>query len=125
MADETKEVPPKKFHTLIDELDDGGVSAQLDGEMLELLRKTLEVAVSRGQAGHAIGQMTLKVTFKVTAQGEVEIDADHSVKAPKFPNALTRRWVDPKTAAILDKNPRQMALDLRDGLKPQSELRSV
>ena len=120
-----KEKEPKKFHALLGELDDGGVSAQLDGEMQELIRKTLEVAVSRGRAGNAVGQMTLRLTFKVTASGEVEIDADHSVKAPKFPNALTRRWVDPKTAAILDKDPRQMALNLRDGLSPQSELRSV
>lgn len=119
------EKEPKKFHALLSELDDGGVSAQLDANLSELMRKTLEVAVSRGQAGTAIGTLSLKIAFKVSASGEVEIDADHSMKAPKFPSALTRRWVDPKTAAILDKNPKQMALPLRDGIPSASELRSV
>jgi hypothetical protein len=125
MADKEPKEPPKRFHDLLSELDDGGISAQLDGELQELMRKTLEVAVSRGQAGTALGSMTLKIAFKVSASGEVEIDADHSIKAPKFPSALTRRWVDPKTAAILNKNPKQMALNLRDGLPSTSELRSV
>lgn len=116
---------PKRFHALLSELDDGGISAQLDAELQELMHKTLEVAISRGQAGTAIGTMSLKIAFKVSASGEVEIDADHSIKAPRFPSALTRRWVDPKTAAILDKNPKQLGLPLRDGLAPTSELRSV
>lgn len=116
---------PKTFHALLSELDDGGISAQLDGELQELMRKTLDVAVSKGQAGSATGTLTLKLAFKVSASGEVEIDADHAMKAPKFPSALTRRWVDQKTAAILDKNPKQMALNLRDGLPSTSELRSV
>ena len=115
----------KRFHTLLSELDDGGVSAQLDGELQELITKTLEVAVSRGTAGTAIGTLTLKLAFKVSASGEVEIDADHAMKAPKFPNALTRRWVDRKTAAIVDKDPKQMALNLRDGIPSVSEIRSV
>ena len=117
--------PLKTFHTLLAELDDGGVSGQLDAELQELMRRTLEVAISRGQAGNAIGTMSLKIAFKVSASGEVEIDADHSIKAPRFPSALTRRWVDPKTAAILDKNPKQMALPLRDGIASVSEIRSV
>jgi hypothetical protein len=117
--------PVKKFHALLSELDDGGVSAQLDEELQELTRKTLEVAVSRGNSGTAIGTMTIKLALKVSASGEVEIDADHSIKAPKFPSAITRRWVDPKTAAILDKNPKQMALPLRDGIASVSEIRSV
>jgi len=122
---EKEKDPQKKFHALLSELDDGTISAQLDGELQELLRKTLEVAVSRGTAGIAAGTLTLKLSFKVSAAGEVEIDADYSAKAPKFPSAITRRWVDPKTAAILDKNPKQMALNLRDGLPSTSELRSV
>lgn len=117
--------PVKKFHALLSELDEGSISAQLDDELNELMRKTLEVAVSRGQAGEARGTMTLKLAFSVSASGEVEIDADHSIKAPKFPSALTRRWVDPKTAAILDKNPKQMTLPLRDGIRTEAELRSV
>ena len=125
MADKEPKEQPKKFHALLAELDDGGIEGQLDEELQELLRKTLDVAVSRGQAGEAVGQLTLKVNFKITAQGEVEIAADHSIKAPKFPSAVTRRWVDPKTAAILDKNPKQLGLPLRDGLPGQSELRSI
>lgn len=117
--------PQKKFHALVAEIDDGGISAQLDDELQELMRKTYEVAVSKGHGGAAVGTLTLKLAFKVAASGEVEIDADHSIKAPKFPSAITRRWVDPKTAAILDKNPKQMALPLRDGLPTTSELRSV
>ena len=117
--------PVKRFHALLSELDDGGVSAQLDEELQELTRKTLEVAVSRGNSGTAIGTMTIKLALKVSASGEVEIDADHTIKAPKFPSAITRRWVDPKTAAILDKNPKQMALPLRDGIASVSEIRSV
>lgn len=124
MADKEPKEAPKKFHALLSELDDGGISGQLDEELQELLRKTLEVAVSRGQTGTAMGTLSLKIAFKVYASGEVEIDADHSIKAPKFPSALTRRWVDPKTAAILDKNPKQLGLPLRDGLEPK-ELRSV
>jgi len=122
---EPQKKDPKKFHALLSELDDGGISAQLDGELQELMQKTLEVAVSRGQAGTAIGTLSLKLAFKVSASGEVEIDADHSIKAPKFPSAITRRWVDPKTAAILDKNPKQMTLPLRDAIPTTSELRSV
>jgi hypothetical protein len=121
-----KERPQQKtFHALLAELDDGSISAQLDADLQEVTRKTLDVAVSRGQAGTAIGTMTIKLALKVSASGEVEIDADHSIKAPKFPSALTRRWVDPKTAAILDKNPKQMALPLRDALPTPTELRSV
>lgn len=122
MAENT---PQKKFHALVAEIDDGGISAQLDDELQELMRKTYEVAASKGHGGSAVGTLTLKLAFKVTAAGEVEIDADHSMKAPKFPSAITRRWVDPKTAAILDKNPKQMALNLRDGIPSTSELRSV
>lgn len=125
MTEKEQKKDPKKFHALLSELDDGGISAQLDGELQELMQKTLEVAVSRGQAGTAIGTLSLKLAFKVSASGEVEIDADHSIKAPKFPSAITRRWVDPKTAAILDKNPKQMALPLRDAVSTTSELRSV
>jgi len=117
--------PVKRFSTLLSELDDGSTAAQLDGEMEEVIRKTMDVAVSRGMAGEAIGTMTVKIAFKVSATGEVEIGADHSFKAPKFPSALTRRWVDPKTSAILDKNPKQMTLPLRDGLGSVSEIRSV
>lgn len=119
------ENPQKKFHALVAEIDDGGVSGQLDDQLSELMRKTYDVAVSKGTTGEATGTLTLKLTFKVCANGEVGIDADYSAKAPKFPSALTRRWVDPKTAAILDKNPKQMALPLRDGIAPTSELRSV
>jgi hypothetical protein len=120
-----EEKPTKKFHALLSELDDGSISAQLDEELTELMRKTQEVAVSRGQAGEALGSLTLKIAFKVSASGEVEIAADHSIKAPKFPSAVTRRWLDPKTSAILDKNPKQMALNLRDGLPAKTEMRSV
>jgi hypothetical protein len=117
--------PVKKFHVLLSELDDGGIAGQLDGELEELMRKTQEVAVSRGTAGTAKGTMTVKLAFTVSANGEVEIDADHSIKAPRFSSAITRRWVDPKTGAILDKNPKQMTLKLQEGLKPVSDIRSV
>jgi hypothetical protein len=122
MADEKT---AKKFHVLLSELDDGGISGQLDEQLTELIRKIQEVAVSRGVNGEAVGTMTLKVGFRVTASGEVEIAADHSIKAPKFPSAVTRRWVDPKTAAILDKNPKQMSLPMRDDLPPVTQLRST
>jgi hypothetical protein len=117
--------PQKKFHALVAEIDDGGISAQLDDELNELMQQTYDVAISKGTAGTAVGTLTLKLAFRVSASGEVEIDADHSIKAPKFPSAITRRWVDPQTAAILDKNPKQMALNLRDGITPNLELRSV
>lgn len=122
MADENQK--RKSLHVLLSELDDGGTSAQLDGDLEELMRKTLEVAVSRGQAGVAAGKMTIALTFKVTASGEVEIETSHTIKAPKFATAKTRRWVDPKTAAIIDQNPKQTALPLVDAIKP-NELRSV
>lgn len=122
---EKEPTKPKTFAALVAELDDGSIAAQLDGDLHELISKALEVAMSRGQAGTASGTLTLKLAFKVTASGEVEIDADHSIKAPKFPSAITRRWVDPKTAAILDRNPKQMALPLRDGLAPATNIRSV
>jgi hypothetical protein len=125
MIEKEPKEPPKKLHTLLSELDDGCVSAQLDGDLEEMMRKTMEVAVSRGLAGEAVGSLSIKLSFKVSASGEVEIAATHSFTAPKFPSAVTRRWVDPKTSAILDNNPKQMALPLREGLPTTSELRSV
>ena len=72
-----------------------------------------------------MGKITLNIAFNVSASGEVEIDSTYAIKTPKLKSALTRRWVDPKTAEILDKNPKQLGLNLRDGLPTASELRSV
>lgn len=117
--------PRKKFDGLLSELDDGGVVSRIDEDLLGLTRQTLDVARSRGQAGSAIGTLIIKINFKVDANGEVEIHADHSTKAPKLPRALTRRWVDPKTLQIVDANPKQLGLALKEVPPVTSELRSV
>ena len=112
------------FDALLAGLDDGGVVAKVDEDLVTLMRKTLEVARSKGQAGTAVGILNLKITFKVESSGEVEIRAGHTATAPTLPRALNRRWIDPKTAAIVDSNPKQMGLPLNDAL-PISDLRSV
>jgi hypothetical protein len=123
--DDPDKKQPRKFDRLLAGLDDGAVVTKIGEELLVLMNETLEVARSRGQAGHAIGTLNIKLAFKVEANGEIEIHADHSTKAPKMPRALTRRWLDPKTMEIVDSNPKQMGLPLRDGLPTTSELRSV
>lgn len=126
MKDGTPEkATPRTFDGLLADLDDGGVVTKIDEELPTLLRKALEVARSKGQAGSAVGTLTLKLTFKVDSSGEVEIRAGHTTTAPTLPRALTRRWVDPKTAAIVDANPKQMGLPLRDGLPTPTAIRSV
>jgi hypothetical protein len=122
---EQKPQTSQSFSQLLAELGDGEIIQQIDSELLELMRRTTEVASSRGVEGKAIGALSIKVTFKVSARGEAEIAADHSIKPPKFPSAITRRWVDPKTSAIIDRNPKQMALPLRDAIPAATELRSV
>jgi hypothetical protein len=123
--EEREKLPPRKFDSLLAGLDDGAVVTKIGEELLVLMNETLEVARSRGQAGSAIGTLNIKLAFKVEANGEIEIHADHSTKAPKMPRALTRRWLDPKTMEIVDANPRQMGLPLREALPTTSELRSV
>lgn len=123
--EEPNEPMVKSFDALLADLDDGQVVLGIDQELQTLMRQTLNVAKSKGQAGQAVGVLNITVGFKVDASGEVEIRATHSIKAPKIPSALTRRWLDPKTASIVEANPRQTSLPLRDALPPTSELRSV
>jgi hypothetical protein len=124
MKEPTEKSPPKEFDAILGELDDGGVVARIDSELPAILRKTYEVARSKGQAGSAVSSLTLKVTFKIDASGEIEIHAAHKTTVPALPNPLTRRWLDAKTATIVDSNPKQMGLPLKDVL-PLSDLRSV
>ena len=116
--------PPKEFDAILGELDDGAVVARIDAELPGLLRKTYEVARSKGQAGSATAALALKITFKIDASGEIEIRADHKTTVPSMPSALTRRWLDAKTSTIVDVNPKQLGLPLKDAL-PLSDLRSV
>lgn len=115
----------KSFDALIADLDDGAVVLKINDELKDLVRHTLDVARSKGQAGQAVGALALKLVLKVDATGEVEIRANYSTTMPKIPSALTRRWVDPRTGAIVDSNPRQPNLPLTDGIPSKSELRSL
>lgn len=107
---------PKRFHELLASLGYGSVVAQLDDELATLLKQTQECAVSKGNTGSASGTITVKLSISVTAAGNVAIKADTSHKAPKIPTEVTHRWIDPKTNEIIDHNPRQPDLPMRDGL---------
>jgi hypothetical protein len=125
MKTETPEKSPTmRFDRLLVELDDGGVVQKIDEELPSLMRKALEAARAKGQAGSAVATLSIKLAFKVDAAGEVEIRAGHTVTTPTIPRALNRRWIDPKTATIVNSNPKQMGLPLQDVLPP-TELRSV
>lgn len=123
-TDEPQEPMEKSFDALLGDLDDGAIVACIDEDLKSLMRQTLAVAKSKGQAGSAAGVLDVKLVFKVDASGEVEIAAKYTTKAPTLPNAVTRRWLDPKTASIVDTNPKQMGLPLRDA-PPNSNLRSI
>jgi hypothetical protein len=123
--DEPQEPMSKGFDALLGDLDDGSVVVGIDQELQSLMQQTLSVAKSKGQAGQAVGTLDIKLTFKVDASGEVESRASHSIKAPTIASALTRRWLDPKTATIIEVNPRQTSLPLKDVLPPPAELRSL
>lgn len=124
-TEEPQEPLSKGFDALLGDLDDGSVVTGIDQELQSLMQQTLSVAKSKGQAGQAVGVLDIKLTFKVDASGEVEIRAAHSIKAPTIPSAITRRWLSPKTAAIVEVNPRQTSLPLKDGLSKPTELRSI
>ena len=46
----------KSFDQLLAGLDDGEVVVKLDTELEELMKKTLDVAMARGQAGDAVAK---------------------------------------------------------------------
>lgn len=125
MNEKTEKPHPRRFDALLGDLDDGGVVAKIDEELPGLIRKTLEAARSKGQAGKAAGTLNIKLTFTVDASGEVEIRAGHTVTAPTMPRALNRRWIDPNTMGIIDANPRQMGLNFREAPTQNTTLRSV
>jgi len=126
MKTDTPEKPqPRKFDKLLADLDDGGLVTKVDEDLATLIRKTLEVARSKGTAGKAAGVLNIKVTFTVEATGEVEIRAGHTTTAPTMPRALNRKWIDPKSMEIIDVNPKQMGLNFREAPEPAKELRSV
>jgi hypothetical protein len=126
MKTETPEKPAAKaFDRLLAELDDGGVVQKVDEELVGLVRKTLECARAKGPAGAAVGTLSLKLTFKVDAAGEVEIRAGHTVTTPTLPRALNCRWINPKTMEIVDANPKQLGLTFKEAPLPPTELRSV
>lgn len=116
MEPDRQEPRPKHFHELLAGLGYGSVVARLDEELTTLLKQTQECAFSKGTTGSASGTITVKLMISVTAAGEVAIKADTSHKAPKIPNEITRRWLNPKTAEIIDHNPRQPDLPMLDGL---------
>lgn len=115
----------KSFDALLADLDDGAVVLKLTDELQDMVRHSLDVARSRGNAGSAVGKLTLNLVCKVEATGEVEMRATYSTTLPKIPSALTRRWVDPKTGAILDSNPRQPSLPLHDTVPQSPTIRSL
>jgi len=114
----------KSFDALLADLDDGAVVLKLTDELKDLVRHTLSVARSRGNAGQAVGALNLKLAFKVDATGEVEIRATYSTTQPKIPSALTRRWVD-KGGNIVDSNPRQPSLPLHEAPSQNPNIRGL
>lgn len=125
MKTDTADKNPRKFHELLGDLDDGGVVDKIDEDLATLVRQTLKVARSRGPAGTAAGSLSVKLKFKADASGEVAIHVDHSTTAPKIPSALTRRWIDQRSGTIVDSNPRQTELPLREVPGNVSDIRSV
>lgn len=125
MNEKTEKTQPRKFDALLGDLDDGGVVAKIDEELPTLIRKTLEVARSKGQAGKSTGTLSLKLEFKVDANGEVEIRASHTITTPTMPRALNRRWINSLTMEIVDANPKQTGFPFKEAPAPTAELRSV
>jgi hypothetical protein len=109
-ADEKSSAGPRAFSVFLGKVADGGLHMELSAK-LQQLSKALQ-SQAKSQAGVVKGVMTLKLNF--TAEDDV-LTVTYSVdtKEPKPHRPRTVFWQD-KNANVVDENPKQLGLGLRD-----------
>lgn len=106
----------RAFGVLLSQVDDGCFHAEAS-ETLQAL--TRELAAYAGKyMRDAKGDLTLKLSLKVSPQGTVTLTGDVKKKAPPTPRGATTFWVT-KGGNLANENPRQQKLPLRDVSAPE------
>jgi hypothetical protein len=94
------------FDELVIEHDSGNLNQGISRKMRALLKELKEHAQEHSSAK---GEISLKVTFKVTSNGRIEIETSTSAKGPCVPRTKETRWVGPK-GSIVSEDPRQTVM---------------
>lgn len=96
----------RDFTTLLKGIDEGRLSAELDDEMREVLKKLHEHAFNFGKAG---GELTLKIKVAMDDAGMTMIMGEVKTKVPQPKRGRSVYWVTRGFALSAD-NPAQMKL---------------
>jgi hypothetical protein len=112
----------RTFGRLLASLEDGELESEATHK---LARLTLELIKQAENQGKAKGELTLKLKLSADSGGTVTIDGAVDTKEPKPLRARTHLWLD-KTGALLNENPKQTKLPLREvgPVKPTREIES-
>jgi len=106
----TTDAGPRAFSVFLGKVADGELHTELSGK-LQQLSKALQ-AQSKAHAGAVKGEMTVKLKF--TAEDDVlTVTYAVSTKEPMPHRPRTVFWQD-KNANVVDENPKQLGLGLRD-----------
>lgn len=113
--------PPKSFAVILGQCEDGLLLPDLS-EKLQALSRAL--AVHAESFGKASGSLTLTMRLLVEANGTTRIDTAVAVKEPAPARPASMFWQDPKSANLLNENPKQQRLPLHE-VKPRQEAQDL
>lgn len=92
-------------------LDNGNYLPTLLQENEALIREIVDFSQAYG--AKAAGEISIKVKYSTDRFGQVEITAEHSIKAPKAPKSKATAWVA-DGGGLTVANPNQRRMELRD-----------
>lgn len=113
---------PRSFTVWLAKLADGEADSNLAYELQQLMQRLDEEAHTRN--GRVKGKINLKLNFSVDETGIVGVGYEIDVKAPPRKTSPAVYWLD-RQSNLVEKNPRQQDLPLRDVGGGKREFRNV
>lgn len=123
-TNETKpeEKGPRAFSVLLQKIGDGDCHNQLSEELHKLVKEIQKRSSEMSSAQK--GKLTLTLSLAGDDAGTLDINYDIKVSAPKPRRPRSTFWID-KAGNVVDQNPRQIELGLRDVSKGKQQPRDV
>jgi hypothetical protein len=100
----------RSFSTLLTDLEDGALHAELSDQIKDIVAKLHDTAAEQGGKPSAI--LTIKMGFKLDS-GVIEVAADVKATLPKRSRRKSIMYATPDNN-LTRRNPRQQELPLRD-----------
>lgn len=92
-------------------LDNGNYLPQLLQDNEDLIQEIVDFGQAYG--AKASGEVTIKIKYSTDRFGQIDIAAEHGVKAPKPPKSKATAWVA-DGGGLTVANPNQRRMELRD-----------